>query len=351
MQPLFIISVPRSGSTLLASLLDATGVVSMLHEPGFFPRPTGVSPPRVLRTWGQLSLYLEMLWRCDPVRTYPEAAQVLCEIALGESTPIDVAEVWRRYGHGVAERRGREGWGFTNPHGPQWAARQLDWLPETHPIVLLRDPVGVAASFFTRNWGVLWWGRYGEEVRAAAAALAVRDFYQPVVAAIAGLSPSQRTILRLEGLVASPVAALEVLSPLLGHVDWADVEEHYRSTAIASTATASGDLHSGLRHPVAPSVAARAETALSLAHRRIIVSVLAPILDRLGYGRPSTQRSTDESHAIRKAWVARRTLEGARYVREQAGGRVKWAAAGGRHGARVLGDRVPTPDDWRRRAV
>ena len=39
---LTLISTPRSGSTLLSCLLDATGHVSMLNEPGFYPRPTGL---------------------------------------------------------------------------------------------------------------------------------------------------------------------------------------------------------------------------------------------------------------------------------------------------------------------
>jgi len=349
-----VISTPRSGSTLLACLLDATGGISMLKEAGFHPRSTGVPPPRVLKTWAQRSLYLQSLWQAFPPATYPEARRAICEIvAEHPMKALPIADVWRRYGRRVAELRGRRMWGHTNPHSPGWWRQEMALMPESHAVILLREPFTVAASLFGRDWGVLWrGGPYPPEVRAAAAALIVRNLVRPLAEAIDELPPDRRTVVRYEDLADSPDTTLDSLSPIVGQMDWSAAVRDYRETPIARRETSEGDHHDSLRGPIDRSVALRWTTDMAPGHVSILHSVLAGSARRLGYPPSDTSVLTGtETEAIRRAERTLRWLQGTRRAKEQIGGNAKWflSSIPTKIPRVILRDRSPSANEWQQR--
>jgi len=356
-RPVIVFSTPRSGSTLLACLLDATGYIGMLNEPAFYPRPTGVAPPRVLKTWTQRSVYLQGLWTAPPRTTYPEAARAICEIATEPSTrPLPIAELWRRYGERVADLRGRQVWGHKQPDGPGWWRQELALLPEAHAVILLREPVSVAASFFGRGWGVLWrGGPYPPEVRAAAAALAIRRLVQPLAEAIEELPSNRRTVVKFEDLAAYPQETLESLSPALGNHDWSAAVRDFQETPIARHAARNKELHDSLRRPIDPSVARRWRENLASDHLRILQVVLAEAGHRLGYPTSGTTQALTDSEmaAVRRAERTLAWLRTTRKAREQISGRAKWflSAMPSSMSRAILAERSPTIREWRERAA
>jgi len=356
-RPVVVFSTPRSGSTLLSCLLDATGYIGMLNEPAFYPRPTGVAPPRVLKTWTQRSLYLQSLWSAPPRVTYPEAARALCEIATqSPSRPLPIAGLWRWYGERVADLRGRQAWGHKQPDGPGWWRQELVLMPEAHAVILLREPVSVAASFFGRGWGVLWrGGPYPPEVRAAAAALAIRGLVQPLAEAIYELPSNRRTVVRYEDLATSPEATLESLSPVLGNQDWSAAVRDFTETPIARHASRNKELHDSLRRPIDPSVARRWRDGLAPDHLRILQVVLAEAGQRLGYPSSGSANALTKTEvaAVRRAERTLAWLRTTRRTREQVGGRAKWllSAMPPSVSRAILAERSPTMREWRERAA
>jgi len=355
-RPVIVFSAPRSGSTLLACLLDATGYFGMLDEPGFYPRSTGVAPPRLLKTWTQRSLYLQSLWSAPTRATYPEAARAICEIATqSPDRSLPIAEVWRRYGQRVADLRGRQVWGQKQP-GAGWWRQELALLPEAHVLILLREPVSVAASFFGRGWGVLWrGGPHPPEVRAAAAALAIRGLVQPLAEAIDELPSSRRTVVRFEDLADSPQATLESLSPTLGEQDWSVAVRDFRETPIAQRASRNQRLHDSLRRPIDPSVAQRWRDGLAPDHLRILQVILAEAAHRLGYPTSDTSKvlTASDMAAVRRAERTLAWLRTTRRTREQISGRAKWLLSGmpSSMSRAILAERSPTITEWRERTA
>jgi hypothetical protein len=286
---------------------------------------------------------------------------VLVEIALDRPTePLATADVWRRYGGDVAKARGRAMWGRTQPNGPRWWSNELSLLPEAHAIVLLRDPLAIAASFVARDWGVLWrGGPYPLEVRTAAAAFVVRGFIEPLAEAIRNLPDIRRTVVRLEELTSSPGNVMQVLTPVIGEQDWDAAVEGIGETPIARRAArlglrGEGGLHEGLSKRMSPSVATRSRDRLTASQTRILQQLLGDTARRLGYPvevKPPAP-TTDDARAIRRARRVFRGLRTARALKEGVGGRLKWSLSAMPSDAsrRVLGDRVPSEEEWTARS-
>lgn len=134
-RPLFVLSVPRSGSTLLYALLSRHSQIALLYE--------GDLPTMQLYLLGRLSngAWRERweFWNQAPSRH---------GIAI-ESMPEKVSNVWeatRIVYQSVAKRKGATIWGEKTPQWYHCALRTAEKFPEASFIFLWRDMQAVMGS-------------------------------------------------------------------------------------------------------------------------------------------------------------------------------------------------------------
>jgi Sulfotransferase family len=134
-RPLFVLSVPRSGSTLLYALLNQHSQIALLYE--------GDLPTMQLYLMGRLrsGAWRERweFWNQGPSRH---------GIAL-ESMPADVSNVWeatRIVYQGVARRKQAAIWGEKTPQWYHCALRTAEKFPDASFIFLWRDMQAVMGS-------------------------------------------------------------------------------------------------------------------------------------------------------------------------------------------------------------
>lgn len=135
MRPLFVLSVWRSGSSLLYTLLNQHSKIGLMYE--------GDLPQLRLYLWGRLrsGAWRERweFWNQGPSRH---------GIAV-ESMPAQVSDVWeatRIVYQGVARRKGATIWGEKTPHWYDCPLRKAEKFPEARLIFLWRDLHAVIES-------------------------------------------------------------------------------------------------------------------------------------------------------------------------------------------------------------
>jgi hypothetical protein len=134
-RPLFVLSVPRSGSTLLYALLNQHSQIGLLYE--------GDLPMMQLYLFGRLrsGAWRERweFWNQAPSRH---------EVTI-ESMPAQVSNVWeatRVVYQSVAQRKGATVWGEKTPQWYHCALRTAERFPDASFIFLWRDMQAVMGS-------------------------------------------------------------------------------------------------------------------------------------------------------------------------------------------------------------
>lgn len=143
--PIFIVGVPRSGTTLLASLLSAHPTTAISPESHFLNY--------WLPQWGQSNLHTFWQQFCqsqrfsyfgvdaDAVWARAQTKQKLTHRALFES----LLETY-------AAQLNKPRWGEKTPMHYQHLDQIFDWYPTASVLWLLRDPRAVVASLLRANW-------------------------------------------------------------------------------------------------------------------------------------------------------------------------------------------------------
>ncbi|MEM8809709.1 MAG: sulfotransferase [Cyanobacteria bacterium P01_G01_bin.38] len=145
LSPIFIVGVPRSGTTLLASLLSAHPAIAISPESHFFNY--------WLPTWGNLPL--ETLW------------QELRQSQRFSYFGMDADTVWARTQtkgqptqqtlfesmlETYAAQLNKPRWGEKTPMHYQHLDQIFDWYPNASVLWLLRDPRAVVSSLLKAHW-------------------------------------------------------------------------------------------------------------------------------------------------------------------------------------------------------
>ncbi len=205
--PIFLVGVPRSGTTLLASMLSAHSRLACGPETAFFaslaaagrpmPRPDQW-PSDVISLADSARLEGESL-----LQRYAVCSDELSGLLAGvEPSPVGVLEA---LGELTARRAGKERWIEKSPVHLLYVRDIRRWFPRSPIVRIVRDPRDVARSLTGVPWGpedllggLLYWRRFHERSRGFFAA-----------------DPLSHTV-RYEELVASPEPTLRKLCSFLG---------------------------------------------------------------------------------------------------------------------------------------
>lgn len=173
-EPIFIVGVPRSGTTLLASILSAHGRLACGPETAFFASLAAGEPLLRPGDWPGAAISFAESTRLEGeslLERYDVSRQELRGL-LADAEP-DPVGVLKALGEVTARRAGKARWMEKSPVHLLYV-RQIRWWFPLAPIVrIVRDPRDVALSLTRVPWGpgdliggLLYWRRFHERSRS-----------------------------------------------------------------------------------------------------------------------------------------------------------------------------------------
>ena len=267
--PLFVFGSGRSGTSLLARMLDSHPAIAVPYESHLYnrihPRARGLNldapAARELLVRQILSTADLHQWRPRP------------------SLEATLAAIRRPGFHGIVEAlmeswtssRGKTRWGEKTPHHTFCWQTIREGFPDLKVVHLVRDGRDVALSFRSAPFGpkhvypaAQHWARVVTTAEAAGAALGAGSFL----------------VVRYEDLVSDPERELRRICALLGEdYDPGMLDYHARDVPYPTDARNAANL----QRPVLGDACGRWRTGLSLREQRIFEAVAGEQLKRYGY--------------------------------------------------------------------
>jgi hypothetical protein len=170
-QPILIVGAPRSGTTLIRSILSAHPHLAISYESNIFSWQTRY--PEITRE--NFDAFWQDFVSSRLFASYHVEAEPLRErvLASGEVSYRGVfGSVCREYAASVNKPR----WGEKTPRHYGRLDTLLDWFPDARVLYTLRDPRAVAASTIRAPWGARFVHVPAREWNAA---VAVMERWQP----------------------------------------------------------------------------------------------------------------------------------------------------------------------------
>jgi Sulfotransferase family len=280
--PIYVIGVGRSGTTLLRLMLDGHSRIAI---PGEAPWVT--APPARLTSGDNLDAIITHTrfpeWRLDP-------AYVRASVARRSPSgwPDTVAAVFAAY----AEQQGKRRWGDKTPTHIDHLPVLARWFPRAQFVHLVRDGRAVAASLAEQPWGprnamaaAFYWRKAVGRARRIGVRLGMQRYLE----------------LRLEDLVADAPAQLRKVCAFLGEEYEPGMLEYHNRFARRGRSAPPG--HEPLALPPTPGLRDWRAT-LGSHEQRAVESICRPALRLFGYpvGRPSVagwlRARADRAHGL-----------------------------------------------------
>ena len=147
--PVFIVGMPRSGTTLLSSILDAHPQIAVSPETHFYTRcrtadPAKDTPAAVWNRLRQQPGFQDM--------AFTEAEFERVQELLDQEARPGPAALLEAVGRTYAERSGAETWGEKTPDHLDYVPTILEDFPEAAILCIVRDPRDVCLSLRGMPW-------------------------------------------------------------------------------------------------------------------------------------------------------------------------------------------------------
>lgn len=271
--PLFVVGMPRSGTTLLSAMLDAHSQIAITPETHFYTRCRSAEAPEADT--------VEEVWEClrqqpgvqDMQLTDAERRRIV-ERAQQVDRPGPPA-LLRALGTTFAERSGAAVWGEKTPDHLAHVSALLRDFPSAAVVCIVRDPRDVCLSLQGVPWNrdslpeAAWtWRQY------ARASERYRDAF-----------PHQFRELRYEELLTRPEALLRDV------LRWLEVP--FEERVLAFHQYSSGSVDAGrepwkakTQRPLDPSNKEKWRDRMSDAERAVVEWIAGAVMDANGYPRP-----------------------------------------------------------------
>lgn len=278
-RPLFIGACPRSGTTLLRSLLDNHPDLAMPAETDF-----------LIPLWKTRAGYGDLADRANRRRVarfvFREEGNGGQRLRAGRVTrkraikrvvaaPPTLGSVVEACFRVYAEAHDKPRWGDKRPAYAGWIDVLFALFPDAQFINLVRDPRAAVASQIPLGWG-------HEEAALASAAVRWETSIRRVDEFARGLRPDQLLDLRYEDMVAAPEAALERVCAFAGLRGGDTIRTMIEAERVGRFRPG---WHEKLAEPISTDSVERWRERLDPHEVALVEHVAAPYLDRFGYRR------------------------------------------------------------------
>jgi len=276
--PLFIVGPSRSGTTLLARMLDAHSSLAIFPETWCYVVLDRLGCFEEFSNRWQYILFLNQVW--DALRLYKDdaAARVLGEEAA--KSPVysgPIRPVLQSIGEAYATARGAARWGEKTPGHVLWLPQIRSLFPEAKVLVCIRDPRDVISSYDER-----WGGGLADTRYLMRASAQVRHFLKHLLQQPA-FPPDQILTVRYESLTSSPNEVLQEICEFLDIEFEPKMLEFYLQNRNVEANDPDGQFHRLLSKPATTERIGRYRAAFSSSQIALIERCLGDEMRQLGY--------------------------------------------------------------------
>lgn len=149
--PIFIVGMPRSGTTLLTAILSAHPRIAISPESHFLTYWMPTYRHLEFNKTKDFQQFWQILSQSQRFSYFDIAPDKTLANILAKGTPSP-ATIFAGWIETYAECRHKPRWGEKTPLHYQHLAQLLDWFPNAQALWILRDPRAVTASLLTMPW-------------------------------------------------------------------------------------------------------------------------------------------------------------------------------------------------------
>jgi len=272
--PVIIVGLSRSGSTLLARMLDAHSALAIFPETWCYVELDCLGCMQEFTDEWQYILFLNRIWKHLREQNGP-AARIVAEEGAKRPRYVGItAPMLQSMGQAYAEARGAIFWGEKTPSHILFLPEIYKLFPNAKVLVMLRDPRDVLLSYDER-----WGGgkRKTEFIMMAAAQVRHNLTYfirRP------GFSREQIFVIKYEELTAEPSRVLHAACRFLNLEFEPEMLQFHRQYANGRSA---GQHHKLLSAPATTERVGRYRECFSQLQIALVENFLAEEMNILGY--------------------------------------------------------------------
>ena len=278
--PIFVVGMPRSGTTLLSAMLDAHSAIAITPETHFYTRCWNAErrvPDSIEAVWERLVQQPGV----QDLQLTAEEMEHLREAACQSQRPSP-SDLLRALGTIYAERNGAQVWGEKTPDHLAHVPAMMRDFPEAAVLCIVRDARDVCLSLRGLPWNEdslpesAWtWRRYAQ--KSTRYQTAFPDRYREV---------------RYEDLLARPEATLRELTAWIGcPFEKRMLGFHRQRTGPADTEREPWKANT--HQPVDPSNTEKWRAQMTDAERAVVELIAGSALESYGYSRPPLTVDSD----------------------------------------------------------
>jgi O-antigen/teichoic acid export membrane protein len=281
-RPIFIVGPSRSGTTLLARMLDAHSSLAIFPETWCYVVLDRLGCFGEFSNRWQYTLFLNQVW--ESLKHYQDpAARVLAEeAALRPVYSGPVRPILESFGRAYASARDASRWGEKTPGHVLWLPEIRKLFPQARIVICIRDPLDVVSSYDER-----WGGGRADTRYLIRASAQIRHYLQHLLTE-PGFPKHQTFTVRYEVLTAQPGEVLKELCRFLELEYEPEMLEFYRNVAHLKPNMPEGQHHRLLSQPASTQQIGRYRSALSRSQIALIERFLGGEMSELGYPLHST---------------------------------------------------------------
>lgn len=273
MDPVFIVGLGRSGTTLLSVMLDAHSRIAIPYESHFF-----IKYWRNVHKFGDLSNMKNRVFLVESILAEPFVAEwdrkpTLDEIDLEQciDLPATISQIYCVY----ARKHGKPCWGDKTPTYIAHIDILNKMFPEAKIVHIYRDGRDVALSPINLGW---WsYPDFVSHLRGW------RDTIYQARASLRKLPHDQWIEIKYEDLVSSPEKEMRRLASFLGIEFEANMLDGYLDTVGEKVGSRINQHHANLRSKPSPKHAFKWKKTLSPADQAIAYQIAGALFKELEY--------------------------------------------------------------------
>ncbi len=275
--PVFIVGLGRSGSTLLARMLDAHSALAIFPETWCYVRLDLLGCLEEFTDHWQYILFLNEIWESLHSYKDPAARVVATEAAKQPRYAGPTAPLLELLGKAYARTRSARIWGEKTPGHVLWLPQIHKLFPKAHILVSIRDPRDVLLSYDER-----WGGGNHDTAFLMKAAAQVRHYLSHLLSS-PGFPPEQIFWVKYEALTAQPSTVLRDICRFLGLEFEPGMLEFYRQYGNVERDFSEGRHHKLLSRPATTERVGRYREAFTPSQVALVEEFLAAEMNSLGY--------------------------------------------------------------------